>query len=181
MNSFFIIKTLVRTLFTMTSRKRAIDQTRRLLESYLALADGLRHEEGSRPVTVPPMRGVDEDMRDWSFYMVLEHNTLVNYSISAMVRQLARNEPLSGPALIDPKKDVMPSPSADEAQVARFRASVNDHLDALKSLGRLRGTRQTRHPVFGDFDAHKWNCMFPFHLKLHYDQAEYVVRSVRAA
>jgi hypothetical protein len=50
----------------------------------------------------------------------------------------------------------------------------------VKDLGELRGTKTTPHPIFGDFDAHKWNCMFSFHLRLHYKQAAYVVRTAKA-
>jgi hypothetical protein len=46
----------------------------------------------------------------------------------------------------------------------------------VKGLERLRGTETAHHPIFGDFDAHKWNCMFSFHLGLHHKQAVHVVR-----
>ena len=165
----------------MTSRDRAAKQARRLLARYLKLAAGLRLEAGSRPVLVPPMPGVDEDMRHWSFYMVLEHNCIVNTSISATVRQLAGGEPLSGAAAIDPKTGVMPSPAAGESQVRQLQKSVEDHLKLLPTLGTLRGTRTTPHTHFGDFDAHKWNCMFSFHMRIHLRQAETIVRTVEAA
>ncbi len=137
-------------------------------------------EVGRVYVQVPPMRGVDEDMRRWSFFMILEHNAIVNRSITATVVQLARGEALSGPATLDPKKDVMPSSSADESQIEIFADSVTKHIEAVKNLRQLRGTRTSPHPIFGQFDAHKWNCMFAFHLGLHLPQAEYVVRKVRA-
>jgi len=170
-----LIKTAVRLLFIMTSRERAIKQAQCILENYMRLADGLSPEVGSRSVKVPRMRGVDEDMRRWSFYMILEHNTIVARSISAVIRQLVRGEPLTGAAAINIKKDVMPSQSAGEEQLPAFRDSVDEHVEMVKALGRLRGTKTAKHPIFGDFDAHKWNCMFSFHLKLHYKQAEYVV------
>jgi hypothetical protein len=162
----------------MTSRDRANKQAQRSLEDYIKLAEGLSRVNGSRSVKVPPMRGVDDDMRKWSFYMILDHNSIVNRSISVTIQQLVRGEPLSGAASIDPKKDVMPSLSAGEEQLTRFQDSVTEHLKVLSTLGRLRGTRTSPHSIFGDFDAHKWNCMFSFHLKLHYRQAEYVVRAV---
>jgi len=112
--------------------------------------------------------------------MILEHNAIVNRSITATVVQLARGEALSGPATLDPKKDVMPSSSADESQIEIFADSVTKHIEAVKNLRQLRGTRTSPHPIFGQFDAHKWNCMFAFHLGLHLPQAEYVVRKVRA-
>jgi hypothetical protein len=132
-------------------------------------------------VEVPPMRGVDEDMRRWSFFMLLEHNTIVNRSITAAVVQLANGESLSGPATIDVKKGVMPSSSADESHVELFAQSVTDHIAAVRGLGNLRGTKTSQHPIFGQFDAHKWNCMFAFHLRLHLPQARFIAEKAKSA
>jgi hypothetical protein len=90
------------------------------------------------------------------------------------------DEPLSGAALVDPKQGVMPPLSAGEEQLQQFLDSVQRHLNRVETLGRLRGTRTAPHPLFGDFDAHKWNCMFSFHLKIHYRQAAHVVQAARA-
>lgn len=175
------IRTIVRSMFILTSRERALSQAAAFVQKYDSLAEGLFPEAGQRPVEVPPMQGIDEDMRRWSFYMILEHNNIVNRSISATIGQLVTGEPLSGAAAIDPKKDVMPSESAGEEQLQSFRHSVTDHVRMIMGLGRLRGTKTSPHMIFGDFDAHKWNCMFPFHLSLHYRQAEYVVRRLKVS
>jgi hypothetical protein len=179
--SNLLIKTAIRTLFTFTSREKALEKIEIILQRYAKLVDGLSREAGQRCVEVPPMRGVDEDMRKWSFFMILEHNAIVNRSITATVVQLARGEELSGAATINPKTDVMPSSSADASQFKDFADSVTSHIEAVKSLKRLRGTGTSPHPVFGDFDAHKWNCMFAFHLGLHLPQAEYVVGKAMAS
>ena len=179
MSNYFIIK-MVRTMFVFTSRERAIVQAKTSIEKYMKLAKGLTLEAGQRSIEVPLMPGVDEDMRRWSFFMVLEHNTIVNRSISAVISQLARNEPLSGAATIDPKKDVMPSQSAGEEQLDLFRDSVGEHIAMVRGIGKLRGTKTKPHMIFGDFDAHKWSCMFSFHLKLHYNQAKHVINAVKA-
>lgn len=173
--SNLLIKTAIRTLFTFTSHAKALQRSEVLLLKYLKLADGISKEAGQLCVEVPPMRGVDEDMRKWSLFMILEHNVIVNRSITATIVQLARGEECSGPARLNPKTDVMPSAAADESQIGAFADSVTKHIEAVKNLKRLRGTRTSPHPIFGDFDAHKWNCMFAFHLGLHLPQAEYVV------
>ena len=176
-----LIKTAIRTLFTFTSRKKALEKSELILRQYAKLADGLSKEAGQRCIEVPPMRGVDEDMRKWSFFMILEHNAIVNRSMTATVVQLARGEELSGPATINPNTDVMPSLLADASQLKDFSDSITSHIKAVKSLKRLRGTGTSPHPVFGDFDAHKWNCMFTFHLGLHLPQAEHVVGKAMAS
>lgn len=175
-----LIQTAIRTLFTLTSREKALNKSKIYLEQYLQLAEHTSIEAGKLCVEVPPMRGIDEDMRRWSFFMILEHNAIVNRSITATVAQLARGEALSGPATINPKKDVMPSSAADESQIREFSDSVSRHIETVKNLKHLRGTPTSPHPIFGEFDAHKWNCMFAFHLGLHLRQAEHVVRRVKA-
>lgn len=145
------------------------------MREYLKLADRLPAEAGQRCIEVPWMPGIDEDMRKWSYFMILEHNAIVNRAITATVVQLARGEALSGAAMIDPKKDVMPSTSAGDSQIELFADSVRQHLHAVKDLKSLRGTKTAPHPVFGAFDAHQWNCMFAFHLDLHLRQARFVV------
>lgn len=179
--SSFLIKQAVRTLFLLTGRDKAGAQARGFLKDYLVLADRMNEESGSKAVRVPPMRGIDEDMREWSFFMILEHNLIVCRCISAMVEQLANGEELRGAALMNPKTDVMPSASPGMEQVESLREAVNTHLELVQTLGPLRGTRTSNHPIFGAFDAHKWNCMFSFHLGLHLRQATYVCRHAHAS
>lgn len=167
-----LLKAAIQLLFLCTGREKASRQAKTYLKTYQALADdGLTPKTGAEIVEGPLMSGVDEDMRRWSFYMLLEHNTLVNRSISALVQQLARGEPLTGPALINPQTDVLPSAAPEPQQLAIFTASIHSHLGAVKALGPLRGTRTAPHPLFGDFDAHQWHCLFALHLKIHLKQA----------
>jgi hypothetical protein len=172
-----LIKAAVRTLFLCQSRDQALRQSEALAAQYTELAERLSKETGRMSVEVPPMRGVDEDMRRWSFFMLLEHNAIVNRSITAAVVQLANGESLSGPATIDVKKGVMPSSSADESQVELFAQSVADHIAIVRGLVNLRRTKTSPHPIFGQFNAHKWNCMFAFHLRIHLPQARFIVET----
>ena len=173
-----LLRTAIRTWFAVTRRDQATRRIRGALQDYLALAARIRPASGSKPVTVPPMPGVDEDMRNWSFFMILEHNAIVNRSITKVVEDLAKGVPPTGAGNIDPKRDVMPSSSPGEEQIPAFRSSVEDYLHVVSQLGPLRGTLTQRHPVFGSFDAHQWHCMFGFHLLIHRGQAEYVVNQV---
>ena len=172
-----ILRSLIRTRFAITPRAKIVRQTKVLLKEYLQLANGLDEIEGSTPVTVPRMLGVDEDMRGWSFFMLLRHNTIVNHAITANVSRLALGEP-EPTQKFDVKKDVTPDVESGIEQVALFKSSVIAHLNALDDLGNLKGTRTTHHRLFGPFDAHKWNCMFAFHLKIHLRQASLIRQSV---
>lgn len=174
-----LIKFSVRARFLLTHSKRASIRIRKLLDQYLALAHLMGPEAGHRQVRVPPMMGVDEDMRDWSFFMILEHNVIVNHSITEMVQRLARGEKPAGTGAFDPKRDVMPSPNPGEEQVQALRASVNKHIDIVSHLSDLRRTATSRHPFFGYLNAHGWHCMFSLHLDIHLRQAQVVSRLAR--
>ena len=107
--------------------------------------------------------------------MILEHNAIVNRSISGKVQCLARGEELTGVATIDPKTDVMPSANPGEEQVDAFRSSVDNHLESVQGLPNLRRGLTMRHPIFGKLNAHGWHCMFGLHLEIHLKQAEAAV------
>lgn len=165
-----LIKMAVKTRFLAWSRAGASRQIEREVAQYLDLARKLGKARSATPTRVPKMLGVDEDMREWSIYMILEHNTIVNRNITKVVKALSVGDQPAD--RIDPKKDVMPSANPGPEQVGSFRASVQDHLQAVREAPRLRFTKKARHPIFGPMDAHGWHCMFAFHLRLHRKQAE---------
>lgn len=170
-----IIKAVIRSRFLLTSRESASGNIRKSSHAYMRLAERFGESPGAKPVTVPPMIGVDPEMRDWSFFQILEHNVIVNLSISAMVKALALGKEPTGAALMNPKTDVLPKGFSGPEQVEAFRRSVDDHLAMIETLPSLRGTAETPHPVFGSFDAHKWHCMFGLHLGLHLQQARKIL------
>lgn len=173
-----IIRTVIRTKFLLTSRKRASQIIRTHADSYLKLAKQMESENGAKPVTVPPMIGVDPEMRGWSFFQILEHNAFVNGMIQRYVRQLSLGKDPTPEHPINPKTDVLPKGLSGPEQVEAFRQSIDDYLIMIGTLPPLRGTAETPHSVFGSFDAHKWHCMFGFHLGLHLKQAERVLAMV---
>ena len=165
------VKKIVRLTFAITSRKAADELIHDELTKTLAVGARLGAERCAQSMKVPKILGVDEDMREWNFYQILEHNVIVNHRITGVVQLLAGNGPALEPGF-DVKKDVMPQLEAGEEQVAAFEQSVTSHLDAAARLPKLRGTERTDHVIFGPFDAHRWHCMFGFHLQIHRKQAE---------
>lgn len=170
-----LVRTVIRTKFLLTGCNSATNFIIRVKDQYLELASRLSHHEGSTAVTVHPMIGVDPEMRDWSFFQILEHNVIVNRMISHTVEKLARGEDPKPERPINQKTDVLPGNSAGAEQIVAFSESVESYLSKVATLPTLRGTAETPHSVFGSFDAHKWHCMFGFHLGLHLKQAEKVI------
>jgi len=166
----------LRLYFNLNSREKVVERIEVYLERYMELV-GRVCGEGRKKIHVPSMVGIDEDMRDWSLYMILEHNARVNKSIKNIVYRLSMGEDMRPEEEIDPKVGVMPEDSGME-QVDEFKRSVEEYLQAVEGLGQLKGSRKKEHPVFGALDAHQWHCMFAFHLGIHLRQAEYIVKAI---
>lgn len=109
-----LIRTAVRALFFLTSRASASRQIKNSCDDYLSLEKMIIPDCDARPIFVPCMLGIDEDMRQWSYFMVIEHNTIVNRSITSVIENLVQGEEPKGIGAIDPKRDVMPSASPGE-------------------------------------------------------------------
>ena len=170
-----LVRTVIRTKFLLTARNSATNSIIRVKNLYLELAARLSPQEGSRAVTVPPMIGVDPEMQGWSFFQILEHNAIVNRMISYTVEKLARGEDPKQERPINHKTDVLPKGLSGPEQVEAFRESLDTYLSMVAAFPTLRGTAETPHPIFGPLNAHKWHCMFDFHLRLHLKQAETVI------
>lgn len=174
MKSSPAIKILVRTKFLITSRAAANRVIVSEISRYERIAETLDDAQRAKPVRVPEMNGVDEDMRDWSFNQILEHNLLVNHSLTDVLRDLAGGIPM--PRVIDPKTDVMPSETPPQTIFEDFMTSIEDYEKVVAEFPKLRGTKTRPHPVFGELDAHDWHCMFGLHLEIHRKQAQAAAR-----
>ena len=84
-----LVKAAIRSQFVLTSRKKASGIIRTHADAYLKLTGKIEEGNAAKPITVPPMIGVDPEMRDWSFFQILEHNAIVNRSIASTVNSLA--------------------------------------------------------------------------------------------
>lgn len=169
-----LLRTFIRTKFKLMSRSAATALVTSELERYQKLLARLGPEACAKPVRVKPMLGVDEDMREWSIFMILEHNTIVQREVNLLLESIIRGEEYQSD--FNPKTDVMPSRNPGPEQVAPFEESIAEHLRILEPVPKLRGGRTEMHSLFGPLDLHGWHCMFGVHLQLHRKQAEAAAR-----
>lgn len=175
----FLVKNLIKLKFIFSSKASVKKRLYQVFDEYLFLKNSVEVESLNKKVRVSKINGIDEDMREWSFNMLIEHNLKVSRSISEIVRQLSLDEELHGFSLIDPKKDVMPNYNDYTNVFEEFEEIVTTHIQLLDELNKLRGTKKFNHPIFGKLDAHMWNCMFVFHLEVHLKQANSIIKSIQ--
>jgi len=102
---YLLLGIVLRVLFALTSRDQASTQIQKLCDRYLVLATMIDAESELLAVRVPGLLpGIDKDMQNWSFFKLLEHNTIVNRSFTSIIESLARGEKSQGAGAIDMKK-----------------------------------------------------------------------------
>ena len=161
---------LIRARMFLMSRAAASGLARKEADRTLAI---LKAHEADAPRKVPPMLGVDPEMREWSLVEIVEHNAIVSERLTKVVATLAQGREVV--ASFDIKKDVLPVSPEGVDQVERFRRAVGNHITTVEGLGQLRRTVQFRHPMFGLMDAHAVHALFGLHLMLHRRQAQKAV------
>ncbi len=171
-----LLPLIMRTRFRLTARERANRTIEREGQLSAELARSVSAEQAAQNVEVPAMIGVDPEMRHWSLLQTLEHNVIVNRSITGIVTTLAAETPYV--SSMDPKHDVLPGDSPGIDQIEAFEQSVCDHLETVSRIGSLRSKQRFDHPLSGSFDAHAWHCMFGFHLWLHRRQMQKAVEQL---
>ncbi|MGF1452100.1 MAG: hypothetical protein ACFB21_08525 [Opitutales bacterium] len=176
-----LLKYFVHARFATQTRGQITRQIKRTARRYATLSAQMTPEAGERPIHVPELPGVDEDMRRWSFFQLLEHNTIVNRTITLTIKLLVENKPLDRLKSFDTKRDVMPPAAPGPETIDAFQLSVEKHVAMVSMRETLSMVRKYRHPLFGMFNAHKWNCMFAFHLDIHLRQADRIAAGARQA
>ncbi len=174
-----IIRKVVRMKLAFQSVARANKTAEGMKAYYLSLAEGMGEEQGRRVVVVPQSMGVDAEMTHWSYYQLMEHNAIVNRTMTRVVTALMTGEGVEALDQFDPKHDVLPSHEAGSEVIEEFRSSVDDHLLAVQQFGKLKSTLRRNHPIFGSFNAHMWHGMFGLHLKVHQNQAKTIANQAK--
>lgn len=169
-----IIRTVIRTRLKYQSLEAGCMNLQKWGDKYIALAESLGAERAAQRCEVPVMMGVDPEMTGWSYYELLEHNTIVNQALSLNVQFLMTGRGKRLIEAFDPKTDVLPKGEINEACIERFRNSIDDHITLVRQFPALKSKERRAHPVFGPFDAHMWHGMTGVHLAVHFKQAQMI-------
>ena len=157
------------------TREQAAEVFRREREVILRLASRCDPESGSRPVLIDRLRGMEDNSRFWSVFMVVDHLRIVNGGISKVILLLGRGQTPERQLRI---ADVKPSPHADQEVIGEFEQACARFERHAAKLSDLRTALRYAHPWFGPLDASGWHFLAGFHMQLHRRQIEQILRQL---
>lgn len=144
--------------------QRAIDTARLLSEA-----------NGRRRVLVPRVLGIEDNSRNWSVYMVLEHLVIVNSAIAATLPRLYAGRGVSTEVRAD---EVNPVTEAGPEQMDDLAKLVERYTDMVEKLGNLRAGIAHPHPWYGPLSAAQWHALAVVHNSVHRRHIEHIVKMI---
>lgn len=138
----------------------------------LALANRVSAAQGSVPVLIKRIAGIEDSSRYWSVFMVLDHLRIVDEGITLIVTTLTGNRLFPQEVRI---QDVKPNPASGHETIDRFLKTADGYESTVISLGTLGQTLRHPHPWFGPMTAHDWHCLAAIHHWVHRRQLERIV------
>jgi hypothetical protein len=160
----------------LLSRDRAAARFRAEGDIALRLARSLPPADAARRVLVPRLWGLEDSSRFWSVFMVLDHLTIVNDAVAAIIEHLAAGRPFPRAIGI---ADVKPRPGAGPGALDELDRADRAYLAATGAVGDLRTRLTYPHPWFGPLDGHGWHCLAALHQTIHRRQVERIIRKLR--
>lgn len=170
---------IARLRFNWALKRKTREQFTQLFESerdqILKLARSYDPVNGSQPVLIKRIRGMEDSSRNWSVLMTLDHLHIVNLAAGGAIRALGKGEIPDREANT---ADVKPDPDADATMIETFDRSCEFFLKCARQVDDLHTPVRYDHPWFGPMDAAGWHALGGVHLGLHRRQIEEILKSL---
>lgn len=165
-----------RVLRSTLTRRRIQDwlcsETRRVL----ATARELPLEQMKRQVLIQRLTGLEDNSRNWSAAMVLQHLVIVDTGISELLGALSENKAFEREVRI---ADVKPTFDAGQEQLVHLERALMAYLGQVAAIKNLHTARRHAHPWFGPLDGHGWHTLAALHTMIHRRQLDAIVRILK--
>ncbi|THF65269.1 DinB family protein [Pseudothauera rhizosphaerae] len=144
-------------------------ETGRVLET----ARRLPLEQMKRQVLIPRLTGLEDNSRDWSAAMVLQHLVIVDTGIGELLGALSEDRTFGREVRI---ADVKPTPDAGPEQLEQLEDALKTYLERVGAVENLHTVRRHAHPWFGPLDGQGWHTLAALHTMIHRRQLDAIVR-----
>lgn len=170
----FVAKNILLPLYRLTHPWKSIPALLRTQCEHLLTDFAIEHrtspERITRRVLIPPTPGLEDNSRDYSLAMVLDHLRRVNARMIEIVASLASSRPLpEGPNQI---ADFKPDPGVTAAIAEPYRAVTQTLATTIANLpaSARRATGTVPHPWFGPLTLATWVPFVAMHQGIHIRQ-----------
>lgn len=125
----------------------------------------------SRRVLIDHILGIEDDTRDWSISLVIEHLIIVSTGIIEVIKTLSEEKPVDMQIRIEDVK-----PQNNIVTIENLK-SIIEEFKAHK-LDNKNSKMTKAHPWFIEFNNQEWHTFLAIHTWVHRRQIEAIVKKL---
>ena len=172
----FVCRLGFRVLRSTLTRHRTQDWLYSETRKVLATARELPLEQLKHQVLIQKLTGLEDNSRNWSAAMVLQHLVIVNTGIGDLLCALSEDKAFEREVRI---ADVKPTADAGQEQLASLEHALMAYQEKVASIKNLYTSRRHAHPWFGPLDSHGWHTLAALHTMIHRRQLDAIVHILK--
>lgn len=140
------------------------------LKSIENMLKDLSEEDLNERVLINHILGIEDDTRDWSIALVIEHLIIVNTGIISVIKTLSEEKSFDDPIRIEAVKPGNKTVSFNELKqiMQEFEAFVPQNKNSKMTKA---------HPWFIQFNNQEWNTFLAIHTWVHKRQIKEILRT----
>jgi len=133
----------------------------------------LDQEELNKQVLIDHILGIEDDTRDWSVTLVIEHLAIVSSGIIQVIKTLSEEKAFDGPISI-----VAVKPGKSAVTMDELRQIIQGYETFIP---KNRNSKMTKaHPWFIEFNNRDWNTFLAIHTWVHKRQIKAILRGSKS-
>lgn len=139
------------------------------IQSIRKLIVNLTPEQLQQRVLIKHIFGIEDDTRDWSINLVIEHLAIANHRIIEIIKSLSHEKIFKEDVTIQ-----MVKPKARHTTIEELETIVHNFKNFSTTN---RSSKLTKaHPWFVEFNNKGWNSFLPIHTWVHKRQIKAILK-----
>ena len=162
---------IVRTLFTWNI---AIFLLKREARIIMKLLTNIKKNKLRQKVIIDRVFAIEDDSRQYSIYMVLEHLSIAGYGVMGVISTLSKEEEFKLDLTIE---GVNPSNTSEDSTIM-FQEYMKIYEIFIKELPKKQSIKTKEHPWFVKFNNFDWSIFMYMHTFIHRRQIQAIIQKL---
>lgn len=175
MERLFIKNILVPSIRTLCTWNIAIFLLKRELKIIKNLVNNIDEKKLTKKVIIDRVFAIEDDTRQFSLNMVLEHLVIAGTLIKDVIKTLSKEQEYKDDIKIT---NVKPNKNIQE-EYKEFEEFYNEYIIFIKNHSKKQSKMKKRHPWFIEFNNYDWSVFMFMHTFIHRRQIQAIIKELK--
>lgn len=138
------------------------------------LVANLEKDKCTQKVLIDRTFGIEDDTRQFSINLVLEHLTITGGALMVLIKTLSNEKEFPRDITIE-----MVKPKENKLnQIDEFNSFYNSYFKFIEELPKIQSKTKKKHPWFVEFNNYDWSIFMYMHTFIHRRQIQAIIKKL---